>query len=362
MGKFVNTGIRIEAIATVVPNNYYGHEKNVQMFGEETVDKFEKITNIFATYKVSKHQTVSDLGYVAAVEIINKLKLNKHDIGVLVFASPAPDYIQPPTACVLQYRLGLPNDCAALDITHGCSSFPYGSQVVYSMMASSDCRYGLLIVGDSNSKNVNQKDNSYMLCSDAASAILFIRDSDAVNKTMLKTDGSRYKDIIIPGRGMRDLNPIDSEVVCSDGVSRSKYNWYMNGMNVFVFATRDVPKAVKEYLEWTDTDFEKYDAIAFHQANGIIIDRLVKTLKLKEEKVPNVIHDYGNTGGNSLLLALCEKYGNIELNKTIEVLGVAFGVGLSLGVTSFSINIDNIFPIIKTDNQFDDGIIELEDL
>lgn len=358
MAKCVSERVKIKAIATAIPDNRIGHKENVLMFGEDVVDRFEKSSGILHTYKTAENQTASDLGYVAAKHILDELNIDKEKIGVLVFVSPATDYRQPATACVLQHRLGLSNDCAALDSTHGCSAFPYGQQIVTSIMGTSDSEYGLLIVGDTNSKLVKKSDHSYMLASDSSSAILYEKCENNTLHTILKTYGDGFRDIIIPAGGMRDLNAEAVDVVCSDGVVRNKYDWYMNGMNVFAFATRYTPKVIREYLEWTKSSLDKYDVIAFHQANGIIVERMRKILGLKEDKVLNSLEQYGNTGGNSLLLAICDKYGAVDKCK-LNIFTAAFGVGLSIGVSSFEIEAEYIYPIIRTTDYYSEGIINL---
>ena len=56
-------------------------------------------------------------------------------------------------------------------------------------------------------------------------------------------------------------------------------------------------------------------------------------------------------------VSLCDCYGNNLDNRTIKVMACGFGIGISLGATSFEINTNDILPIFKDDSIFEDGLI-----
>ena len=72
-------------------------------------------------------------------------------------------------------------------------------------------------------------------------------------------------------------------------------------MNVFSFAISRPPKSVDKFLADyninRDTDI---DYFLIHQANKMIVDRIVKKLKLPKEKVPYNLEEFGNLGGASI--------------------------------------------------------------
>ena len=99
-----------------------------------------------------------------------------------------------------------------------------------------------------------------------------------------------------------------------------------------------------------------YDTFVFHQANEFIIKQLIRKLKLKKEAVPISLDRYGNTGGISVPLTLCDAYGENE-NEVKRVLMAGFGIGLSWGVTSLSIDLSRVYPITETDDNYKEGKI-----
>lgn len=357
MSFIYSDGIGIAGIACSVPDNEVTVDSFVPVFGDEIPTKFTAGTGIKAMYKALPNQTAGDLAYAAAENLFSHMVVDRSKIGALVFVTQSPDYRRPATACVLQHRLGLSMDCAAMDIGLGCSGFIYGLQTAISLMERSDIEYCLLLLGETASKLVRSLDKSVvMMYGDAGAAILLERKPTAKSVTLLRSDGGRFKAIILPAGGFRDMNPSHDSFLCNDGIERSLYDIYMEGTSVFSFSISDVPKAIQEYLKQTDSMPEDYDLFLFHQANQFIIKQLSKKLRVPKEKVPISLNQFGNTGGVSIPLTLCANYGdkNIGVQK---VLMVGFGIGLSWGVTSAEIDTAKVFPIVKTKDWYIEGKI-----
>lgn len=226
------------------------------------------------------------------------------------------------------------------------------------MMSNSDISKALLIVGDTAAKTTNPEDRaSIMLVGDASVAVLLEKTSHADPLiSLVRSDGTGYRYLIVPGGGYRNLNASREVVVCPDGNKRSLHNSFMQGTSVFTFTISDVPKLIRDYLELTQTTVENYDCFAFHQANLYILRQIAKKLKIPVEKMPISLDRFGNTSGASPALTLCNTYGNKE-NQEIKTILCGFGVGLSWGITSVLINTSDILPIIEDDTYFEEGVI-----
>ena len=73
--------------------------------------------------------------------------------------------------------------------------------------------------------------------------------------------------------------------------------------------------------------------------------------------MPITLDRYGNTSGASAIVSMCDRFGNDTENKKIKVMACGFGIGISLGATSFEINTEDILPIYEDDAIFEDGLI-----
>lgn len=358
MPNFSFNNIKISGIQTVVPGNIIKTESYKPLFGDEEVDKFMQMTGITETRRTSEYQTASDMGFTAAEKLINEKGIAKESIGALVFGTTSADYRRPGSAFIVHKRLGLPVDCAVFDINLGCSAFVYGVQTVASLMQSSNISKAILILGDTAGKTTYPKDKaSIMLIGECSVAILLEKDENANPiHAILRSDGSGYRYLIVPGGGYRNLHANAEPEIYHDGVERTLHHSVMQGTSVFTFTISDVPKLVKDFWTFTQTTVDDYDCYAFHQANGLILQQIARKLKISADKMPLTLSKFGNTSGASAALTLCDRYGN-ESNKIIRTLVCGFGVGLSWGAFSVYLNVNDIFPIIEDDSIFDEGII-----
>ncbi|MEE3405061.1 MAG: 3-oxoacyl-[acyl-carrier-protein] synthase III C-terminal domain-containing protein, partial [Acutalibacteraceae bacterium] len=84
---------------------------------------------------------------------------------------------------------------------------------------------------------------------------------------------------------------------------------------------------------------------------------IVKRIKAPKERVPVSLDRYGNTGGISIPLTLCDKYGT-EKAGTVHALMSGFGIGLSWGVFSAAIDTERVYPVIQTSHCYTEGRFE----
>ena len=347
-------------MACAVPRNEVKSESYKPVFGDEEVDKFMAMTGVRASRRTQEHQTCSDLGYRAAKELLAHKGIKPEEIGVLIFSSHSPDYRRPSTAFVLQYRLGIPEEAVCYDISLGCSSLVVGMQTMASILNTSDMKYGLLFVGDTAGKSVNGNDrSSAMLFGEAGAVMLLEKTDDPADqvKALIRSDGTGFKYMIIPGGGYRNLHASEEPQMCADGNERSLMNSFIQGTSVFTFTIFDVPRLVKDFWAKTGTAPQDYDCYAFHQANLYILKQIAKKAKIPFDKMPITLDRYGNTSGASAIVSLCDVYGSNAEDKVIKVMACGFGIGISLGATSFEINTADILPIMEDDEIFTEGLI-----
>ena len=360
MAFFEFKNIKVAGVACAVPKNEIKTESYKPIFGDEEVEKFMAMTGVKASHRTLEHQTCSDLGYRAARELLAHKGVKPEEIGTLLFSSHSPDYRRPSTAFVLQHRLGVPEEAVCYDISLGCSSLVVGMQTIASIMSTSDMRYGLLFVGDTAGKSVNPHDRSSAMLFGEAGAVMLLEktqnDADQI-KALVRSDGSGFKYMIIPGGGYRNLHASEEVVMCADGNERSLMNSFIQGTSVFTFTIFDVPRLIKDFWKQTATGPDDYDCFAFHQANLYILKQIAKKTKIPFDRMPITLDRYGNTSGASAIVSLCDVYGAGNDNKTIKVMACGFGIGISLGATSFEINTDDILPIMEDDEIYTEGLI-----
>ena len=365
MAFFCFNNIRVAGVACAVPKNEVKTETYKPLFGDEEVEKFMEMTGVRASRRTLEHQTCSDLGFRAAQELLAHKGVKPEEIGALIFSSHSPDYRRPSTAFVLQYRLGIPKEAVCYDISLGCSSLVVGMQTVASIMQTGDIRKALLFVGDTAGKSVYPEDrSSAMLFGEAGAVMLLDKTDNSQNEinALVRSDGSGFKYMIIPGGGYRNLHASEEVVQCLDGNPRTLMNSFIQGTSVFTFTIFDVPRLIKDFWKQTATTPDDYDCFAFHQANLYILKQIAKKCKMDFDRLPITLDRYGNTSGASAIVSLCDRYGSgianpLGQHKTIKVMACGFGIGISLGATSFEIDTDDILPIFEDDAIYEEGLI-----
>ena len=349
-------GVKIIGISSALPCRKVDNTEYNTVFDEETVNKTIESTGVKSTYHSIEKQTASDLAYAAAKNLLEKKSVDPSEIGILIFVGAHHDYIAPATSFVLQKRLNIPDDAIVFDVNLGCSGFVYGLQIGASLLKNSMAQKALILMGDSSSRVVSPKDTSRLLFGDSGAALLIektMNESDVLSFG-LKSDGNRFNEICVPAGGFRHMNGSHELKMREDGRERSDYHSHMNGTNVFVFSVTDVPKLVREFMKEQGIVEDDVDMLFMHQPNLFIIKNIIKKLKFPEEKVPMTIDKYGNTSAVSIPITLSDYYGD-KKDGIKDMLLLGFGVGMSWGVAYCKINTEDIFPVIMTDEYFDDG-------
>jgi 3-oxoacyl-[acyl-carrier-protein] synthase-3 len=329
--------IKIKAISSCVPEEI---KYNVDYFSPTDYQKFKNSVGVEKRHVVQENQCTSDLCFKAATEIFKNINIETENIEVIIFVSHTADYKLPATACILQNRLKLSKNCIAFDVTLGCSGFPYGMNIISSLMSVGKYKNGLLLIGNTQSKYTTPSDKSvYPLFADSGSAILLEYDENAPSIYFdLGTDGSGFEDIIVPDGGSR--NPVkESSFIFEtdlDGNKRNRLHEKLDGINVFTFGISRAPKSILSLLSHLKMDVNSIDYLLLHQANKLMTEKIIKKVKIDPDKCPTNISKFGNTSGGSIPLLIVTELSKLNLqNKTIVASG--FGVGLSWGTMCFEL-------------------------
>lgn len=343
--------VKIEGIAAAVSNTW----TSLETFGDEddikTIKKFMKKTGVQGRYDADVKQTTSDFCYVAARELLAKKNVDPKEIGVLVFVTQTADYGIPSTACLLQDRLGISKDCLAFDVNLGCSGFTCGINIAASLMKMANTDKALLLAGDTSAKEMSQRrknktsHSASWLFGDSGTATLLRKDNNSPKISMIsKTDGAGFKAIIAPYGGWRNPDAPPKE-----------HGSRMDDIEVFNFAVEEVPALLKEAMSLDNTTPDDYDCLVLHQANLFILKQIAKRTGFDMEKTILSLDEFANTSSSSVPITMVKAYGELNEDRTLRALMCGFGVGLSWSTVDAFVNVNDILPLIHTDEYFEDG-------
>lgn len=329
-GRFNNVGVM--GIAAAVPKQQSDNELYVSIVGERRVRKQAKLTGIEKSHVSPIRQRTSDLCFYSARKLMEHLGWKPEDISVMVLASQTTNYRLPSTAFWIQKKLGLSEDCLVYDINMGCSACNIGIQNVAAHLSNMIIgSKGLVLCGDICNEPISDQGlvpevvRNSMLFGSAGAAVAIEAIPNKSIHYMIKSRGQSFDTII--------------------GFQQTPT--HMDGDLVFEFAINDVAKDIlafeKNTIPRNDTDY-----IVLHQAQKMIVDSVVDSCEYPDEMVLNSYSEYGNTSGASIPLSICANREKIN-KETPRFLICGFGVGLSWAINYFDVPIDNILPVIETD-------------
>ncbi len=280
---------------------------------------------------ILKESNTSLLATNVAKKIIEKSNINPEDISLIIVATITPDYLTPSTACIVQGEIGAKN-AFAFDVNAACSGFVYALSIADKFLKSGVCKNALVIGAEVLSKITDWSDRgTCVLFGDGAGGLL-IESSENENSLMaedLKADGQSWQAII--GGKVPLKNPFASKE------DEESFFLQMNGRDVFNFATKTVPKSIKEVLAKANVSLDEVKYIVPHQANSRIVEVVAKKLEVSMEKFYLNLQDFGNTSSASIPIALAEMVEKKLIEKGDKVILTGFGSGLTWGSMLVSI-------------------------
>ena len=218
----------------------------------------------------------------------------------------------------------------AFDINAACSGFLFALNTARMYLAGGNYRNALVIGAETLSKIMDWTDRrTCVLFGDGAGAAVVTAEESSAEKggiiSMLQgSDGARGMVLNCNNR------PVNNPFVKNDA---SLSYVFMNGQEVYKFAVKTVPEAIREVVEQSGFSMDEIDWFILHQANLRIIESVAKRLHQPMDKFPTNLQECGNISAASvpILLDSVNKRGMIKKGDKIVLAG--FGAGLTWGAT-----------------------------
>ncbi|EDP5894576.1 3-oxoacyl-ACP synthase, partial [Campylobacter jejuni] len=160
----------------------------------------------------------------------------------------------------------------------------------------------------------------------------------------LGSDGKGLKYLFMPFGAFRSTNleAMKEPEILNRNIKEKQV--YMNGLEIFNFATRREPQVFHQLLKFANCSQDKLDFVFFHQANKRILEIIINRLQIDYSKAPLSIDKYGNLGAASIPATLCDNINSYQfpLQKTLKVVLGAFGAGLSWANALITLDTDFI--------------------
>jgi 3-oxoacyl-[acyl-carrier-protein] synthase-3 len=316
--------ISITGLGCYVPERVVTNDELSQMV--DTSDEWiMERTGIRERRVASPEEALSDLCLPSARDALEQAGVRPEELDLIIVATVTPDMLFPSTGAIIADELGA-KDAAAYDLSAGCTGFMYALAQAHGMVSAGLSDRALVIGGDVLSKIVNWHDRSTcVLFGDGAGAVVIepVQDEGFFGFE-LGADGSGGVHLHMPAGGSR--LPASPETVAAE-----QHFAFMNGREVFKFATRVLVSSAEKLLEECDMSMDEVDVYVPHQANVRIIDHAAKKLGVHEDRVVVNVDRFGNTSSGSIPLALADAVADGRLEEGKLLLMTGMGAGLTWG-------------------------------
>jgi len=311
----------IKGTGSYVPEKVYTND-DLTKFVDTSDEWIHSRTGIRERHIVTDEYTI-DLAEHASIRAIEASGIKKEDIDLVIVATVTPDNAFPGVSQLLQERLGL-NEIMAFDVNAACSGFLYVLNIADKMIKSGAFKNALIVGAETLTRLTDWSDrNTCVLFGDAAGAMVIgVSETDKIKDVICGSIGDVESHLICKNVDIKD--PAVNAISQQDHI-------HMNGREVFKFATRIMPKTIRDLMERNNTTLDDLDIIVAHQANERIIDKAARDLDFSMEKMYLNISKYGNTSAASVPLAIDEAIRTNRLKKGDLFATVAFGGGFTWG-------------------------------
>ncbi len=296
------------------------------------LEKFVETTNEWIVERtgieqrhVSTGETAADLALEAAKQALAENNIDGADIDLIIAASCTEEMSFPGIACQVQTCIGAKN-AVAFDLNAACSGFIFALNTASAYLENGIYKNALIIGSEVLSKVVDWEDRgTCILFGDGAGAMYIEADSTKpATKFIQRSDGSKGQVLKLANR--------ENKNAFFEGESDAKYLW-MDGKEVFRFATRQIPDVINELLDASNMTVEEIDMFILHQANIRIIENISKRLNADLEKFPSNVSKVGNTSSASIPILFDELRKEGKIVEGMKIILSGFGAGLTYGAS-----------------------------
>lgn len=276
-----------------------------------------------------EHETTAYMGAEAIKQALKSANMTLDDIDVIVSAGAIMQQPIPCTATLIKKALGMEgSSIQAFDINSTCLGFVTALDALSSMITVGRYKNVLIVCSEIASKGLNwDHPESCTLFGDGAAAVVI---GPSQNKSGSKIISS-YVETYCEGTDSCRIQGGGSQLHAREhapGVD-NRYLFEMDGMDVFRLASKKILPFLSKLLK--GQKLNDIDLVIPHQASQMAIRIIQKKLELADEKMMNIIQDFGNVISASIPMALHAAIQSSRLKRGDKCLLIGTSAGFSIG-------------------------------
>lgn len=319
-------GIRIISTGRYLPSTLATNEDFTRFV--DTSDEWITTRTGIKVRRVETELLTWQMGAKAGKMAMERAGIRPEEIDLVIGTSVSADYLTPSIACLVANELGLTNP-ACFDINCACAGFVAAVDMAEHYLKDGSRKTALIVSTEMLTKITDYTDRSTcVLFGDGAGAAI-LQYSDSLYVCDMGSEPSGVGHLFarcVPPNNQFRKEPFDWGM---DGFAPSNgHALYQDGRDVYKWATRAMPNAVKAACEKVGMPPEELKWVFPHQANLRIIETAAKNLGLPMERFYLNIQDHGNMSSACIPVCLSEAEEKGLLHKGDKICIVGFGGGL----------------------------------
>jgi 3-oxoacyl-[acyl-carrier-protein] synthase III len=281
----------------------------------------------------NKDEVPSGMAKEATLRALEAANLTPNDIDCILFSSTLADQAMPNAASVLQFKLGITNNCPALDVNAACSGWIYLLPMANALIQTGVYKH-ILVVGSEMLSSFNNWDdrNTCILFGDACGVAILGRSSEnedaRIYSTVLSSDSSKKDHLTLWAGG-------SAKKITHEILDNNEQWMTMNGQEIFKAAVKTMASHAERVVKESGLTMSDVDWFIPHQANLRIIEAVGTRFSFPAEKVIINVDKYANTSSATVPVAFDEAVRDGRIKRGDNVLFAAFGAGLTAGAVFF---------------------------
>lgn len=301
----------------------------------DTSDEWIRERTGIAERRLSTGDTVSSLAAKACVEALTMAGKDAAEVDLILVATCSPELLLPCCACQVQSAIGA-HQAVAFDLNAACSGFLFALNTAYAYLQTGLYQNALIVGSEVLSKLIDWTDRSTCVLFGDGAGAAFIEKTE-VDEVCANGRTAGIEEMVMGSDGTKGMVLACAERAVSNPYFKEtetiKSYVYMDGQEVYKFATRQVPACIKEALDKANLTADDVDLFVLHQANVRIIESVAKRLKADIAKFPMNLDRIGNMSSATIPVLLDELNRDGKIKKGDRLVLSGFGAGLTYGAS-----------------------------
>lgn len=325
--NFMDRMVRILGTGMHLPSNEISAESLAKKIGVSK-EWILKKSGVETRYFV-ENETTAYMGAQAAIQALKNANISLNEIDALVSAGGVMQQPIPCTAALIQQQLGMQGSgIPSFDINSTCLGFVTALDLLSSMITCGRYKNILVVCSDIASTGLNWAHyESCTLFGDGAAAVILgptpKGDSSKIHSAHTETycEGVNLCRIEGGGSGLHPRNHIL-------GID-NRFLFEMNGSEVFRLASKKILPFMDKLLQ--KLHLSDINLVIPHQASMMAIRIIQKKLGLENDRIMNIVQNFGNVIAASLPMALHKAIQSQRLKRGDKCLLLGTSAGFSIG-------------------------------